>query len=189
VLQVFSFWLDRYRVLPRATRHHTVIRADYADALSKLDRKVGAVYADPPYTRDHYSRFYHVLETMCLWDDPGVSTTRIRSETAKLSRGMYRADRHQSPFCIRSKAPGAFETLFSAVRKLKAPLVLSYSPYASDSDAHPRVMTVAQIVSLAGKHFDSVETVSAGKFSHMKLNASRLHIGASAEAEMILLYR
>ena len=189
VLSLFSAWLDRYRTLPRATRNHTVMRADYADALAKLDRKVGVVYADPPYTRDHYSRFYHVLETMCLWDDPGVSTTRIRTETATFSRGMYRADRHQSPFCIKSKAPAAFEILFSAVRKLKAPLVLSYSPYASDSDAHPRVMTVAQIVSLARKHFDSVETVSAGRFSHMKLNASRLHIDASAEAELIFLCR
>ena len=102
---------------------------------------------------------------------------------------MYRADRHQSPFCIKSQAAGAFELLFSAVRKLKSPLVLSYSPYASDSDAHPRVMTVAQIVSLAGKHFDSVETVSAGKFSHMKLNVSRLHIDAAAEAELIFLCR
>ena len=189
VLSLFSAWLDRYLTLPRATRNHTVIRADYADALAKLDRKVGAVYADPPYTRDHYSRFYHVLETMCLWDDPGVSTTRIRAETATFSRGMYRADRHQSPFCIKSQAAGAFELLFSAVRKLKSPLVLSYSPYASDSDAHPRVMTVAQIVSLAGKHFDSVETVSAGKFSHMKLNVSRLHIDAAAEAELIFLCR
>ena len=56
VLSLFSAWLDRYLTLPRATRNHTVIRADYADALAKLDRKVGAVYADPPYTRDHYSR-------------------------------------------------------------------------------------------------------------------------------------
>jgi hypothetical protein len=189
VLSVFSVWLNRYRSLPKATRKHSVIRADYADALATLDRKVSAVYADPPYTRDHYSRFYHVLETMCIWDDPGVSTTRIRADTATLSRGMYRADRHQSPFCIRSQAPGAFETLFRAVRGLNSPLVLSYSPYASDSEAHPRVMTVAQIISLAGKHFDSVETVSAGKFSHMKLNASRLHMDASAEAELIFLCR
>ena len=35
------------------------------------------VYADPPYTRDHYSRFYHVLETLALRDDPRFRLTRL----------------------------------------------------------------------------------------------------------------
>ena len=187
VMSVFRSWLDRYRSVPKTNRKHTVIRADYAAALTQLDRKVGAVYADPPYTRDHYSRFYHVLETMCLWDNPGVSTTRIRAVTDTFSRGMYRADRHQSPFCIKSKAPNAFERLFASVRDLKAPLVLSYSPYASDSDAHPRVMHVEQITFLAKKYFREVEIFSAGRISHMKLNATRLHVSASVEAELIFL--
>jgi len=189
VMELFGAWLERYRSLPPATRHHRAMRADYADALTQISGNVGAVYADPPYTRDHYSRFYHVIETMCRWDDPGVSTTRIRAARETFSRGMYRADRHQSPFCIKSQAPGAFEKLFDGVRSLNAPLVLSYSPYASDSDAHPRVMTVEQIISLASKFFKSVEAASAGKFSHMKLNASRLHVDASAEAELIFLCR
>jgi len=145
------------------------------------------VYADPPYTRDHYSRFYHVLETMCLWDEPGVSTTRIHAETETFSRGMYREDRHQSPFCIKSQAPGAFEKLCAAVRDQNAPLVFSYSPYSADSNAHPRVMTVEQITTLAEKYFSKVEQISAGRFSHMKLNSARLHIDASAEAELIFL--
>src|SRR5690606_930023 len=106
--KLFSEWLDRYRTLKPSGHVHQAIRADYTEALSQLEH-VGVVYADPPYTRDHYSRFYHVLETMCLWDDPGVSTTRIRAATAIYSRGMYRANRHQSPFCIKSQAPAAFE--------------------------------------------------------------------------------
>lgn len=189
VFEHFVVWLDRYRSLPTATRDHQAIRADYADGLSKISGKVGAVYADPPYTRDHYSRFYHVLETMCLWADPGVSTTRIRTLKETYSRGMYRAERHQSPFCIRSQAPGAFEKMFAGVRALNAPLVLSYSPFASEAAAHPRVMTVEQILILANRYFNEVEIVSAGKFSHMKLNTSRLHINASAEAEIIFLCR
>jgi adenine-specific DNA methylase len=187
VAAIFSTWLDRYRSLPATGRKHQAIRADFSHALVNLDCKVGAVYADPPYTRDHYSRFYHVLETMCLWDDPGVSTTRIRAETEQFSRGMYRADRHQSPFCIKSQAPSAFERLFAAVRDLRVPLVLSYSPYATDRNAHPRVMTVEQITYQARKYFENVETVSAGRISHMKLNTTRLHIEASDEAELIFL--
>ena len=187
VLKLFASWLERYRTLRPNARSHQVIRADYADALASL-KDVGVVYADPPYTRDHYSRFYHVLETMCLWDDPGVSTTRIRAVKETFSRGMYRADRHQSPFCIKSQAPAAFGKLFTAVKGLNAPLVLSYSPYAN-GDSHPRVMGVDQIEILAKEHFKSVEIISAGKFSHMKLNASRLHLDASAEAELIFICR
>jgi adenine-specific DNA methylase len=99
---LFAEWLNRYRSLEPTNYSHTAIRADYTQALSQVgDVHVGVVYADPPYTRDHYSRFYHVLETMCLRDDPGVSTTRIRADTEIYSRGMYRADRHQSPICIK----------------------------------------------------------------------------------------
>jgi hypothetical protein len=122
-----------------------------------------------------------------MWDDPGVSTTRIRADAERFSRGMYRADRHQSPFCIKSKATGAFERLFGATRDLRIPLVLSYSPYAMDRNAHPRVVTVEQITSLAKRYFARVEIISAGRFSHMKLNAAHLHIEASTEAELIFL--
>ena len=185
MLDIFEGWLKRYGAIRPNRRSHQVIRADYADALASLEN-VSVVYADPPYTRDHYSRFYHVLETMCLWDDPGVSTTRIRASNAILSRGMYRADRHQSPFCIKSQAPEAFAKLFSAVERMNAPLVLSYSPYAK-GDSHPRVMGVHEIEALAKEHFRSVEIVSVGKFSHTKLNSSHLHRDASAEAELIFI--
>ncbi len=187
VASLFSEWLARYRSLPRTGRKHRAIRADFVDALAAVGSDIDVIYADPPYTRDHYSRFYHVLETMCLWDNPGVSTTRIRAETDTLSRGMYRADRHQSPFCIKSKAPAAFQQLFGAARDLRVPLVLSYSPYAVDKKAHPRVMTVEHIDKLAKKHFNHVEKISAGRLRHMKLNATHLHIDASAEAELIFL--
>jgi hypothetical protein len=100
---------------------------------------------------------------------------------------MYRLDRHQSPFCIKSMAPGAFERLFAAVRDLSAPLVLSYSPYAALGKAHPRVMTVEQVTSLATKYFRHVEIASAGRISHMKLNATKLHLDACVEAELMFL--
>lgn len=180
-------WLERYSSIRRSGHSHEVISADYSDALFSIS-EAGVVYADPPYTRDHYSRFYHVLETMCLWDDPEISTTRIRSAAPILSRGMYRTDRHQSPFCIKSKAPGAFEKLFAGIRKLNAPLILSYSPYVKDI-SHPRVLSVEQISSLASQFFKSIEIVQADNFTHMKLNATRLHLSASSEAEIFFVCR
>lgn len=184
---IFLTWLDRYRSFRRTGRKHSVIRRDYVGALENLGRNIGVVYADPPYTRDHYSRFYHVLETMSLMDDPGVSTTRIHAAKETFSRGMYRRDRHQSPFCIKSQVVGAFEGLFSAIRDLKVPLVLSYSPYSAATNSHPRVITVEQLTALTAKYFARVEKLSAGKFSHMKLNTTRLHLDASEEAEFIFI--
>lgn len=52
-------------------------RAFQADALSLLrDRErladVRLVYADPPYTSDQYSRYYHIYETLILYDYPAA---------------------------------------------------------------------------------------------------------------------
>jgi adenine-specific DNA-methyltransferase len=43
------------------------------EASSFLHGRQVAVYLDPPYTRDEYSRYYHVLETLVRYDYPVVS--------------------------------------------------------------------------------------------------------------------
>lgn len=53
-------------------------------ALSAVESSVQGcpvcVYLDPPYTRDEYSRYYHVLETLVLYDYPVVGgKARIRA--------------------------------------------------------------------------------------------------------------
>ena len=107
----FHKWLQRYQAVARTQRPHRVVRSDYAEALTAVEGDTTVVYADPPYTRDHYSRYYHVLETMSLRDNPAVAKVRIGG-VERISRGVYRVHRHQSPFCIPSKASQAFSTLF-----------------------------------------------------------------------------
>ena len=105
VLDSFEAWINRFSVLERGRRQHRAVRSDFRDVLSDETIEFDAVYADPPYTRDHYSRYYHVLETMSLRDNPEVSMTMIRAgDSPRVSRGIYRADRYQSPFCIKSQA-------------------------------------------------------------------------------------
>lgn len=167
---------------------HQAIRSDYSDYLSSPAFKEAVVYADPPYTRDHYSRFYHVLETLALRDDPEISTNTAHGRTLP-SRGVYRLNRHQSPFCIRSQAPSAFSALFSKVSSKGLPLVLSYSPYSSEKNAHPRVMTIDQIREVALTFFNSVEVESVGEFSHSRLNRSGLNKEVSFNAEYLFVCR
>jgi adenine-specific DNA-methyltransferase len=177
--KVFSGWLLRYRSITQ-TGAHRVMRGDYRDVLAE-QKSVGVIYADPPYTRDHYSRFYHVLETLCLRDCPDVSTTFLAGPT---SRGLYRTDRHQSPFCIKSQAPKAFADLFAAAKGL--PMLLSYSPFVKNG--HPRMMTVEAVVELAKKCYRQVKVVSA-RLVHSKLNKTNLHRDALEQAEVFILCR
>jgi adenine-specific DNA-methyltransferase len=177
--------LRDYAALQRPTTDSRALRADYRDALDMLG-ETGVVYADPPYTRDHYSRFYHVLETIAVGDEPSVSHVTTGGQR-RPSRGLYRIERHQSPFCIRSKAANAFVELFQRVRRLGCPLVLSYSPYSEG--AHPRLMTVEEIEALAKEYFPSVEVRSAGRVRHSKLNTDRLRLMASDSAELLIVCR
>lgn len=184
--ETFISLLTKYSMLSRSEFSCSAVRSDYFDFLSGKNLEGGVVYADPPYTRDHYSRFYHVLETMSLRDNPAVSTNKVRGQTNP-SRGAYREGRHQSPFCVRSQAPEAFERMFAACARHSVPIVLSYSPFAADKDAHPRVMTIDAINEIARRHYRVVDVISAGAFSHSKLNRTGLNKEMEKEAEFLIV--
>lgn len=131
---------------------------------------VGAVYCDPPYTDDQYSRFYHVWETLILYDYPTVS-----------GAGLYRPDRFTTAFSLRSKVEGAFEALIEGVASTGADLVLSYpsngllhdvgvNPLDVLLSAYPNAKLVAQI-----EHNHS--TMGASKGSATASVAECLYLG------------
>ncbi|MDP9236169.1 MAG: DNA adenine methylase [Chloroflexota bacterium] len=190
VFDAYEDWLSRYLAMPvLGQRSHRVVRGDYREFLARgIAKEVGVVYADPPYTRDHYSRYYHVLETICLQDDPSVSTNKAHGRE-RLSRGMYRAERHQSPFCIVSQAPTAFAELFGKVRQMGLPVVLSYSPYVSGNGSRPRAMTLERLVALARQDFGRVAVAPAGHVAHNKLNTAARNMPISYEAEVLIVCR
>ena len=73
----------------------------------------------------HYSRFYHALETLVLYDYP-----TIQPKGEGLVKGRYREGRHQSPFSIRSQVRGAFEGLFQGIWTVSyTHLTLPTTPY------------------------------------------------------------
>lgn len=186
VLTLFEEWLNKYVSLPKGKCNNTILQGDYMECLKMLPDNVRTVYADPPYTRDHYSRFYHVLETMALDDVPEISMVKIHGST-HVSNGIYRKERHQSPFCIRSKAPKAFEEMFKTVSASGRNLLLSYSPYDETKESHPRVVTISQLMSWASDYFNHVEVVSAGHFTHNKLNSTVHFLESSDEAEILIV--
>jgi adenine-specific DNA-methyltransferase len=72
-------------------------------------------YADPPYSKEHYSRFYHVLETLELYDYP-----------VAVGIGRYRDDRFATPFATKRGVGNAARALFAAIAEREGTLVLSY---------------------------------------------------------------
>lgn len=186
IVTLYEKWLRKYIDLPQSKFQNIVFKGDYLDCLRTLPNNVKTIYADPPYTRDHYSRFYHVLETMTLRDNPILSTVTAHGEV-HISNGIYRSDRYQSPFCIKSQAPTAFREMFEFASASNRNLLLSYSPYDVTKKSHPRVVTLEKLTAMAKEFFDDVEIVSAGHFSHNKLNSSEHFLEASDEAEVLVI--
>lgn len=117
ILPLFEKKLEELISLLNTTPVHsmTATSLDYLDCLRIIPENT-IVYADPPYSAVHYSRFYHVIETLVRYDHPHLEY-----------KGRYRDDRHQSPFDKRSEVAEAFRLLFKAVDERKSHLVLSYS--------------------------------------------------------------
>lgn len=183
---LYKNWLLKYINLQKSGFKHQTMRCDFLQCLRNLPDNVKTIYADPPYTREHYSRYYHVLETIVLRDSPQLSTVTIHGKK-KISNGIYRQNRFQSPFCIKSKALGTFNELFEIASLKDRNLILSYSPYDESKKTHPRVVTIQQLLDIAQKYYRSVNVVSAGHFLHNKLNSSSRLLEASDEAEILIV--
>ena len=188
VPEVFAGWVDRYRRLASRSHAGVAVRGEFSEILADPPGEVSVVYADPPYTRDHYSRYYHVLETIARGDEPDLSRMRVGNK-ARISRGLYRTERHQSPFCVKSQAPGAFRRLLAGARNLEVPLVISYSPHGDGSATRPRLMAIEAITEIAADFYTDIDTMSAGSVAHSKLNASRLNSGIVYDGEILIVCR
>lgn len=116
---------------------------------------VGVYYADPPYTRDQYSRYYHLYETLFLYDFPESSGV-----------GRYRPGRFTTPFSLVTQVREAFDHLFSFVSQSQRPLILSYP---SDGLL---VRAGHEVIDVARDHFKTVKTHSF-QMEHSTMGASK----------------
>ena len=120
---VWQVWLDCFAELkpigsPKWRKSNKVFNMDSLSLLQRLsmsEQKPSVIYADPPYTNDQYSRYYHVWETLVKYDYP-----------KSLGKGRYREDRFISPFSTKTSVKWAFGELISRTRTLGADLILSY---------------------------------------------------------------
>jgi adenine-specific DNA-methyltransferase len=186
VATVFKDWAARWmRAAMIGSYKHQIVRGDVLDFVNS-DRSCRVWYADPPYTIDHYSRFYHVLETLSLRDSPKLDEMNKRGESTVM-RGVYRVGRYQSPFCIPSQAPVAFDRLFSATASSGAPLILSYSPFDEKEGHRPRLLTLKEMIETAKRHYQRVTVMEITEHSHRKLNTKSLNTSIRSDAERLII--
>lgn len=137
-----SVW-DEFCVALRAMRQvgseswragNSVLVGDALDLISGGSlTDVGAVYADPPYTKDQYSRYYHVYETLYRYDFPDSH-----------GAGRNRSDRFTTGFCLKTAVIASFRDLCRNVSRLGVPLVISYPSSGLLADAGGSIAEIAQ---------------------------------------------
>ena len=98
---------------------HIVMTEDYVAFMQEVReyiKRARVVYLDPPYSQGHYSRFYHLIETLVQYDYPEIGFD-----------GRYRNDRHQSPFAHKEQVKQAVGQICQVTRDVNTLLVISYS--------------------------------------------------------------
>lgn len=132
------------------------------------DPQLRAVYADPPYTKDQYSRYYHVHETLHLYDFPD-----------SVGRGRYRSGRFSSSFSSSLAVEESFRSLFKETAAAKVPIVLSYPPDGLLSQTGLKTAALAKeyFADIRTKRFDANHsTMGASKGISYKKKVEHVYV-------------
>lgn len=170
VWEEFSVALDTVsQVGTEAWRQdNSVYVGDALDLVSAGElQNIGTVYADPPYTKDQYSRYYHMYETLYRYDFPDSS-----------GAGRNRSDRFTTGFSLKSAVVASFHDLCRNVARMRVPLVISYPSSGLLGDAGESVSEIAR------QYFGNVQTLSYNA-NHSTMGAST---GASKKSATENLY-
>lgn len=139
-------------------RRNQVLTCDALEIWPALDSGAlppAVFYADPPYSKEQYSRFYHVLETLELYDYPEA-----------FGVGRYRPDRLNTPLAQKSGVLRATRTICSEVASRGGVLLLSY-PSSGLLTGDLEI----DVSALLGEYFQKVEMPIARSSKHSTLGA------------------
>lgn len=133
-------------------RENKVFNMEMMDIIKmeEIRDEVGFIYADPPYTDMQYSRYYHLLNTVTLYDYDKISLNN-----GTVSKGLYREKRFQSPLSQKSKAKDQTELLFKFCKENQINLGFSFA-YPRDPEKQPvnrYTMSIDSIIDLAIRIF------------------------------------
>ncbi|WP_207479507.1 DNA adenine methylase [Arenibaculum pallidiluteum] len=144
---------------------------DDALAVAKKLMEGDLAFIDPPYSAVHYSRFYHVLETI-------ASGTRVPVSGA----GRYPPleQRPISNFSIKSKAASALRDLLQAISSKGARAVVTF-PAGNASNG----LSGKRVVEIASEFFHIDRETVTGRFS--TLGGNRVNRAARQDSQELIL--
>jgi adenine-specific DNA-methyltransferase len=160
---VWSRFVSEYRSLSIPPRHSRERNAVFTESASffvsglpaLLDGSQGVVYADPPYSRAQYSRYYHLLETLALYDYPLVQY-----------KGRYRDGRFNTDFSRAGRVEGAMDDFVSRAAAASLPLFLSYPSNGLF------VKRGGDLMGMLRKHYSRVRCISEQPMEHSTLGGA-----------------
>jgi adenine-specific DNA-methyltransferase len=124
--------------------------------LKKSKERPAIIYADPPYTSDQYSRFYHLLETMIYYDYPKAT-----------GKGRYRTERVVSEWSLKSKVASSFERLTELSASIGCALMISYPTNGLLKDSS------SAIPEMLRRHYKRVDLLRAQPYQHSTMGGSK----------------
>ena len=128
-------------------------------------------FVDPPYSSVHYSRFYHVLESLSR-GEVGDVTGAGRYPSAE--------DRPASDYSITTRAKAAFENLFTQLSAVGAKVIVTFPANGASNG-----ITGSALREMAAVDFRIVEEKVSSRFSTMGGNSS--HREARQDAVELIL--
>lgn len=153
-------------------KKNRVFNSDAEALIARLNNnktRPAVVYADPPYTADQYSRYYHVYETILKYDYPAAAGI-----------GRYRSDRFSSPFSLKTGVFNAFENLVRETARMGSELIISYPENGLLDNS------TDTILSLLRKHYRHGKIAEVIPYKHSSLGSSKGH--AKYQVNEILFY-
>lgn len=150
-----------------------VLKSDAGEVAPTLSEG-DLVFVDPPYSGVHYSRFYHVLETLAAGVKTSVSGT-----------GRYppAAQRPRSDYSVASKAEEALEDLFEDLADAGCGVIVTF-PAGQASNG----LSGETVLEIADEHFQIKSAKVSSTFSTLGGNLSNRDARQNTE-ELILILR
>lgn len=154
----------------------------FLDALN--DKHTSVIYADPPYTAQQYSRFYHIPEVIRDYHYPQLQIFR-----GHVTRGLYPNNKFKSNFCSKSKAKDAFKSIFYLAKMKKCNLILSYSESQKKETGNERMVSKNDILSLSKEILPKYMISQYGfDFDYKQLNSASKVIQNKEDKEFLLIF-
>ena len=149
-----------------------------------IAKKPSIIYADPPYTAQQYSRFYHALDTLVTYRVPQLE------HRGRITTGLYPTNRFKSAFSSKRLAPKTFVQLAAAAKKAGAHFILSYSVSSKGSDGNDRMIKLNELLEICQSAFGkrSVEVVNMG-FAYRQFNSGARSNENRSDPEILILCR